>query len=478
MPMHFMTSFWSENAVRAVCWTLIHSLWIGTVAAGLAGIVVMMTQKSSARVRYGLLCACMAGFALAVGGVGLYEWSMWSGAQGNAFRGGFVPATGLLSGQSPVMGIEDGIVFFINRYSEVIFAAWLAFFLIKSVWFSGGLLYVHRLRTRDVHEVPAEWKARFIALSQTLGIQQPVRILHSGLIKVPVTVGHLHPVVLVPLGMFFQLPPGQVDTIMLHELAHIMRRDYLVNILQAALETLFFFNPGILWLSSLIREEREVCCDDIVLAQSAARTTYLEALLAFQTYSLNGSGRLGLELGGNTLTNRLKRMIYHENKRLGFLEKLALLVGFLIVSAFCYQDKPMLKVPVKPQKTARVVAVRSPDAGSKILPEPFIAAKARVVQKKQVVAQPDTVQRFVSIRFIDNNHDMPNREMIVGDDQGNVYHLKFSNDMLIKLQVNGQDIPDNEFEQHQKVVSNIGQALSDARERKLKAMKSREMEAL
>jgi len=78
-------------------------------------------------------------------------------------------------------------------------------------------------------------------------------------------IGLVKPAILVPLGLLSNLPPGQVEAVLLHELAHIRRKDYLVNLLQSFAEAIFFFNPAVLWISSLIREERENCCYDIAI---------------------------------------------------------------------------------------------------------------------------------------------------------------------------------------------------------------------
>src|SRR6202008_3371205 len=114
-------------------------------------------------------------------------------------------------------------------------------------------------------------------------------------------------VILVPLGLLAALPPSQVETILLHELAHIRRKDYLVNLLQRFSEAVFFFNPALIWISSLIRQEREACCDDIVVSTATHHGNYLKALVSFQEYCLTPP-KYAMAIGSKQhyLLNRVK----------------------------------------------------------------------------------------------------------------------------------------------------------------------------
>src|SRR5688500_19438873 len=116
--------------------------------------------------------------------------------------------------------------------------------------------------------------------------------------------------------MLSQLSPPQVETILLHELAHIRRRDFAMNLLQRFAECIFFFNPFIVWISSRIREEREACCDDIVMEHISNKRSYLEALVSFRQPDFMVQGH-AMALGrNNNLLNRVKRIITQENRKL------------------------------------------------------------------------------------------------------------------------------------------------------------------
>src|ERR1700749_4616836 len=119
------------------------------------------------------------------------------------------------------------------------------------------------------------WNERMQQLAALMGIRQTISLLESGIAKVPMVIGHLKPVILIPIGLLTALSAEEVEAILVHELAHIKRRDYLVNMLQSLMEIIFFFNPAVLWISQLIKTERENCCDDMVVEQSSNRISYI-----------------------------------------------------------------------------------------------------------------------------------------------------------------------------------------------------------
>ncbi len=109
--------------------------------------------------------------------------------------------------------------------------------------------------------------------------------MESSAINVPAIIGMLKPVILVPMGVLASMPADQLEAVLLHELAHIRRKDYLVNLIQVMAEAVFFFSPGLRWLSVQLRIEREYCCDDIALAH-VDRLTLVQALVSFQEHFL------------------------------------------------------------------------------------------------------------------------------------------------------------------------------------------------
>jgi len=158
--------------------------------------------------------------------------------------------------------------------------------------------------------LPAEdiWKRRFVILEQRLGILQPVRLAVTARAQVPAVVGWLRPIVLMPASVLIGLTPEQVEALLAHELAHVRRHDFLVNLLQTAAETLFFYHPAVWWLNRVIRNERENCCDDLAVQACGNVLTYARALAEVERL-LGPAPSLAMAAGGGSLLARIQRLL-------------------------------------------------------------------------------------------------------------------------------------------------------------------------
>ena len=156
---------------------------------------------------------------------------------------------------------------------------------------------------------PAAWQQRLDRLARALRLSRPVTLLESCLAEVPVVIGYLRPVILVPVGLLAGMPAGQVEAILLHELAHIRRHDYLVNLLQTVVEGLLFYHPAVWWISGVIRAERENCCDDLVVATQGDAHEYAAALDRSGTKPLGGTPKPRWPPHGGNLVKRIRRLL-------------------------------------------------------------------------------------------------------------------------------------------------------------------------
>jgi hypothetical protein len=173
-------------------------------------------------------------------------------------------------------------------------------------------------------------------LAHNLNIKKKVQLLESGLVNIPMVIGFLKPVILIPFGLLAKLPPEQVEIILLHELAHIRRGDYCINLVQNIVETLFFFNPFLLWISALLREERENCCDDLAVCRTQNKTLLINALIFFQENTMHTGARLSMGFGKTKgqLLNRVKRVASDRNKSLSKAEKGFFSLCLLVIAGF------------------------------------------------------------------------------------------------------------------------------------------------
>ncbi|HUX15042.1 MAG TPA: M56 family metallopeptidase, partial [Phycisphaerae bacterium] len=157
--------------------------------------------------------------------------------------------------------------------------AWVVGVLAMSLWQLAGWLAAARLKRLASRPGDDGILALVARLARQLRVSRPVKVLESVLVRVPTVVGWLRPVILLPVGLATGLTPAQVEAVLAHELAHIRRYDYLVNLLQTLVETLMFYHPAVWFISRRIRAERENCCDDAAVAAGTERFSYAEMLL-------------------------------------------------------------------------------------------------------------------------------------------------------------------------------------------------------
>ena len=150
------------------------------------------------------------------------------------------------------------------------------------MWHLGGLVVARRLNRVGVIPAPEALARMFGELKARLHVSRAVRFAQSILVEVPVAIGWLRPAILVPASALCGLSPREIEAILAHELAHVRRYDYLMNLLQTAAETLLFYHPAAWWLSRRIRIEREHCCDDVAVAACGSRVDFASALATIE----------------------------------------------------------------------------------------------------------------------------------------------------------------------------------------------------
>ncbi|MBL8814469.1 MAG: PQQ-binding-like beta-propeller repeat protein [Planctomyces sp.] len=181
-------------------------------------------------------------------------------------------------------------------------------FAIRPVW---SLFTIRRLRRQGTSPVPDSVRTVLERTAKQLGVRYAVDVLQSAVVQVPIVAGYLKPVILLPVSVVSGLPASQLEAILAHELAHIRRHDYLVNLIQTLIETVCFYHPGIWWLSHQIRCEREHCCDDIAVGALGSRLNYSRALLALEEMRVTQTP-LAVGANGGSLLARVRRLFHLE----------------------------------------------------------------------------------------------------------------------------------------------------------------------
>ncbi|RYY54898.1 MAG: hypothetical protein EOO09_12705 [Chitinophagaceae bacterium] len=327
--------------IYSLCQALIHSTWMGLLLALAAAGVLLATRKSAAQLRYLLFGGLMILFLLAAAAVFCYSWMQFGGGSTDAMPGHRPGETG----SAAMLGFAlSGFTAWLMENAVWVVSGWMVVVGFKMLRLFADWMYVSRIRGSQVYGVGEYWEKRTAELATAMGIRKVVGILESALVKVPVVTGHLRPLILIPVGIINHLPAAEVEAVLLHELAHIRRYDYFVNILQRIAELFFFFNPGLLWVSSLIRDERENCCDDLAIGASGDRAVFVQALVSFREYSLRPA-LVAMSFPGTRgqLVHRLTRIVYNRNK--GLTGREAGFVSFnlvMLVLLLCMINVPLV----------------------------------------------------------------------------------------------------------------------------------------
>ena len=379
----------SDTLLKAISWTLVHTIWQGFILAFLAGIVILTTKKATSALRYNLLSGLFLAFIAVAGLTFDYEY-------GNENEESVKSLNFSIENIKSVWTIENGtvsnnlssfVIDFLNANANAIVLIWFTIFCLKCFNITSNLSHIYKIRNYRNQPVSDYWKERLEALSQSIKLNRHIVLLESQLVKVPSVTGFFKPIILLPIGMLSQLPQDQVEAILLHELAHIRRKDYFVNLLQSFAEIVFFFNPGVLWLSSLIKEERENCCDDIAVSVTKCKTKFVHALVSFQEYNMKNN-ELIMGFGGkkNHLLNRARRIINNDTKSLNGVEKTFLSIAvFAVLIAMLAFGNANISISGNASKEKKTELATLEEITTKLDPERETKEVKRVLKTTETV---------------------------------------------------------------------------------------------
>lgn len=309
--------------VEIAGWTLVHFIWEGAFIALLAAIALRLLLTSRPQARYAVACAALATMlvsppvtALVItsgpriplaqsvhvlrspqGAVlGLAITPPWSPA--SAGDGTSRPATQL----SLPAAIDTDTVF------SILVTFWLGGVSILLLRLTAGCWRVRRLHAEARLEDLSHWQSPADQIAARLGLRRQFSVVDSTRVTTPTVIGWLQPIVLLPIAAMAGLSPRQVEAILAHELAHIRRHDFAINLLQTLAETILFYHPAVWWLSARVRTEREHCCDDVAVAVSGDATEYAAALAELASWSLAHEG-LAMAATRGPLVARVRRLL-------------------------------------------------------------------------------------------------------------------------------------------------------------------------
>ena len=395
MNTFFISNVVENTWMACAGWTLIHFVWQGALIGLVTAFLLLMLRRNSSQARYVAACGGLALVALAPLVTFIFliansttpndyagestESSLVEQADNSAIelvaetRPGVsqeqsttqrLPATGILAhGEQNVIDQES------NRYagkaatpsltsaegsrddSTLPGFSWLVKFesytrpflpLIVVVWMCGvfigsarltcSITRVFNLTRKQLHPVDRQVNQLLLTVSKRMNIKRSIKLFESKLVEVPTVVGHLQPVILLPATTLTGLSSDQLRAVLAHELAHIKRTDYLVNILQMLVENLLFYHPAIWWISKQIRIERENCCDDLAVEHFQDRRVYAAALFQLEQSITKDSTGLAMQASGGSLLARIQRLTGQRTTGYSASALFAASASFLIVA--------------------------------------------------------------------------------------------------------------------------------------------------
>jgi len=307
------------------------------------------------------------------------ETALWSAGH----KGIFESSTIGFGGETTHLSSLETVQFWFESYAAPIGWAWLICAGLLWLRLLGGWWLAQRLRRQDVVPAGQQFQQLCDDWANCLEIKANISLIESPHISEPLTLGFWKPVVLFPVGMLLQLAPAQVEALLLHELAHIRRHDYLLNLFQLGLEVCFFYHPVFWLLSREARSRREFCCDEVVLRHTSKPMLYAKTLTDLQIsflkpttpYVMNATGK-------NRFTERILHIVGISPKRstrpnLLFVRLLPLLIGLSSwwpanPEAAWEEVQDLPTIPVLDTTPPRNVEVylRHANAGDSVIPTP------------------------------------------------------------------------------------------------------------
>ena len=308
----FQESLINNPLLAALAITLIHFLWQGVLVAAVLKALLSLISYQKSQLRYALsTLAMLANLILpAVTFFLVYDIDYRQVTH-------LVYALPLLDQSLYLEQIQTN-VWYIEwlEYLPLLTIVWLSFVIVLALKLIIELYNVNRLPLQGCSAADATLQKRFDSLITQVGLSRHIPLLLSSKTDVPMAIGWLKPVVLIPFSMISGLTPQQLDMLLLHELAHIRRHDYLVNFLQTLVEITLFFHPGVRWVSKQMRNEREYCSDDIAVQHCGSPLAYAHTLA--DTASLcvkhrhNTIPNMAMAASGGDLKQRVVRLLDHQ----------------------------------------------------------------------------------------------------------------------------------------------------------------------
>ena len=413
--------------LQSLGWALVHAVWQIIVLALLLALILPRLQSAHQRywAAFGTLFSAFGAFILT------FAW-IFSNKYGTVYQ--LFPRAALAA--IPAPDFAEIITGWLEAHTNVVVLCWLLGFTVSLFRLLGGMYYLRRLQHNGSTPAVAYWQEKLGGLARQLGLLRPIELLESALIRSPMTLGYFKPIIFFPLGLLNQLSAAEAEAILAHELAHIARRDWLFNLIQAFIETLFYFHPAMWWISAVVRTERENCCDDTAVRLTGNRVMLAKALLHLQQINVPLTSpvlALGVQGQGNifhrfALLTRIQRILNQPSPQKSLImEKFVATVFLLGVLATVG-----LQANGSPRLEAFKYALTETSFG-------WLAD----LQQSEILAN-DSLPK-------------PPRRMqkVVREEDGKRVEMEVKDGKVTRLNIDGREIPENELVQHRALTRDL-----------------------
>jgi beta-lactamase regulating signal transducer with metallopeptidase domain len=355
--MKSLDPFFQNDIVHALGWTIIHSFWQGLLIVLVLTASLVLLRRHSSQLRY--LAGYLALSALILCSTYTFFEVLSERSAGVIVENSQITSAGMsmdiatapLSETTLNVGTEEShwqlFIHFIEGNLPFITMVWMLGVLILTLRFLAELAYVQRLKYQPGQLPAAAHQDLLNQLAERMGIRKFIALKENLRVGSPMVIGFFKPVILVPFGLLNRLEPEQVESILAHELAHIRRHDYLLNLFQSLVEIVLFFNPATWWISSFIREEREHCCDEMAIAQTGNQLAFVQTLAKLEEYRLPNSlapAFNGKREGG--VLGRVKRIVNSEETfRIPYKVFWSAIILLCTLGLFAFQNQPVATQP-------------------------------------------------------------------------------------------------------------------------------------
>lgn len=301
---------------------------------------------------------------------------------------------------------------------------WLTGLIILSIRLIAGYCNLFRLKSQNTR-IQGWPQETLLRLKAKLRIRSRIRLVESALVNLPATIGYLKPVILIPVSTMMQLSPGQLEAVIAHELAHIKRADYLLNLFYSIIEVTFYFHPAVWWISSQMRHEREASCDDLAIQITGNKAGYLKTLLELKTHTSTPPLVMGIFGNNQSFYRRFNRQLitpHHNSKTMEKITIVALLLLSFIGFAFRSQEK--------------VIQIDTTKA---------------IVMKENIIVSDfqDTIPKNKSKHTVRIKTDLDGHRYEILKENGNIVYLK----------EDGKKIDEAQFDKYQSVLNKLNHML-------------------